>query len=406
MFAMKGIMSLYIEYLKRNITFVLLAFSMIAGATAIIPFNTFIYYVGIVFLIYNALKNSEITNRLGTCYILYLTVCVLSSCFALILDYRLFAFIVLIISCTPITNSYRLYVFREKYLYHCLMIFPVVAVASIYCYFADINYYVQSKSTVNFLDFSAFFPHPLWLGAALGIANVVLVWLIFYIKNYSGKILFFIILLLSIYVSVVAASRSAFFSSVIAMVTLIIIRLHNIKKILLMVSIIILLTIVFLPIYLTGAARMQDKFDSSRGKYGSRTELVTSGLANFRENPLFGQGFAISHNAKGEKIVGRMESGSGWLSILFQTGIVGFVLVCILLLKTIRIFPYIVTDNKLLLYFCSFLYLCLHSGFEGYILTVGYYPCILFWTLLGFLHVYPYYKIVKNKYEIWQLKNG
>ena len=91
-----------------------------------------------------------------------------------------------------------------------------------------------------------------------------------------------------------------------------------------------------------------------------------------------------------------MESGSGWLSILFQTGIAGFVIICTLLLKTRKVFPYIFNDYKLLLFFCSFLYLCLNSIFEGYLLTVGYYPCILFWTLLGFLHLYPYYKCVEN----------
>lgn len=386
--------------LKANLKFILLAFSLIAGAIVIIPFNTLIYYIGIVFLIFNALKYGKFINNFGECYILYITVCVLSSSFALILDYRLFAFIVLIVSCTPITDSYRLYKFREKYLYYCLMTFPIVAIASIFCYFAGINYFAQNKTTSVVLDFSAFFPHPLWLGAALGLANIVLIWLTLSIKDRKYKFAFIIILLLSIYVSIVAASRSAFFSSVIAMTILILIKLHDLKKIVIAVGLISALTIVFLPIYLTGATRMQDKFAQSRGEYGSRTEIVTSGLASFKKNPLLGQGFAISYNAKGEKVVGRMESGSGWLSILTQTGIIGFVLVGFLLLKTFYILPYILTDNKLLLYSCSFLYLCLHSLFEGYLLTIGYYPCILFWTLLGFLHVYPYYKHIESKLEL------
>lgn len=338
-----------IRTIKANLIFISLAFSLIAGATAVIPFKTAIYYTGIIFLIFNALKYGEFTNCLGICYILYLIVCLLSSCFALILDYRLFAFIALMVSCTPITNSWRLYTFRKKYLYYCLLSFPFVATASIFCYFADINYFTAKKSAAISLDFSAFFPHPLWLGAALGLANIVLVWLIFSIKKRRFQIALMIILLFSIYVSVVAASRSAFFSSVIAIVVLIILKLHNLKKILIATIVIISLTIAFLPIYLTGSARMQDKFADSQGTFGSRTEVFTSGLSGFKKEPLLGLGFAVSYNSKGEIIVGRMESGSGWLSILSQTGLIGFILVCSLLLKTLKVLPYLLIDNKLLL---------------------------------------------------------
>lgn len=385
-----------LDYLKRNSVFVLLAFSLISGAIVVVPFKEFIYYAGVIFLFSFAVRNNRIDskrrNRCGIYYILFLAVCITSSCLALVLNYRLFAFIVLIVSCTPITNSYSLYIFRERYLYHCLMLFPIIALASVFCYFADINYLDIEGTGIDTLDFSAFFPHPLWLGAALGLSNVVLMWLLLSVRSRIYVTIFLIILLLSVYVSIVAASRSAFFGSILAMVVLILVKLHNLKKILTAGVIIAIFVVVFLPVYLAGASRMQNKFAESQGKYGSRTELFTSGLSHFEENPLLGHGFAIGYNAKGEKVVGRMESGSGWLSILLQTGIVGFIIVCILILKVRKTFPYMLNDDKLLLYFCSFLYLCFHSTFEGYLLTIGYYPCILFWTLLGFLHIYPYYK--------------
>ena len=117
-----------------------------------------------------------------------------------------------------------------------------------------------------------------------------------------------------------------------------------------MASVIIaIFVVVFLPVYLAGASRMQNKFAESQGKYGSRTELFTSGLSHFEESPLLGHGFAIGYNEKGEKVVGRMESGSGWLSILLQTGIVGFIIVCILILKVRKTFPYMLNDDKLLI---------------------------------------------------------
>lgn len=399
-------MSYVTNSLKYNFKYFLLAFSLLSEAIVPIPFRNYFYYIGIIYIFSYSLKNSDGYNKFGMYYVLFLTACFISSCFALILNYRLFAFIALIISCTPITHSFNIYLFRKKYLYYSLITFPILAIASAICYFTGINYYTPNHGiNINILDFSAFFPHPLWLGAALGLSNIVLVWLIFTTRNKTYKITFSIILLLSLYISIVAASRSAFFSSAITMIILLLIKLHNIKKIIITGSVLTIVTIILLPIYLTGATRMQDKFTNSRGKYGSRTELVVSGLSNFQQNPLLGQGFAISYNAKGEKIVGRMESGSGWLSILSQTGIIGFTIICILLVKVRKIFPYIFNDDKLLLYFCSFLYLCLHSGFEGYLLTIGYYPCILFWMLLGFLHIYPYYKHIENEYISWKLNN-
>lgn len=380
------------DFFKRNIKFILLAFSLIAEAVVAIPFNEYIYYSGIVFVAYYAVNNNASNNKFGLVYFLFLLVCFISSCLALNLDIRLFAFAFLIIVFTPITNSFKIFVFRKKYLYYCLMLFPVLSVVSLFCYIFDINYYIADDArNANSLDFSAIFPHPIWLGTALGLSNVVLAWLVLGTKNKLQVCVYAVLLLLSIYLSVVAASRSAFFASIFVLITFIILRLHNLKKIMVAGLVICVITIALLPFYITGSKRMQAKFELAEGKYGSRTELFMSGFAGFEKHPVLGQGFAIRYNTKGEKQVGRMETGSGWISVLSQTGLVGLSLVCVLILNVRRVFPYLFIDNKLLLFFSCFLYLCLQSCFEGYLLTVGYYPCILFWTLLGFLHVYPYY---------------
>lgn len=381
------------EYLKYNIKFIILSFSLVSEAIVVIPSNKIIYYVGIIYLFYYALKNNSY-NKFGTLFILFLISCLISSCLALTFDYRLFFFALFIISCTPITDSFKIYVFRKKYLYYCLMIFPILAIASLFCYFLDINYYANKNThIVNTLDFSAFFPHPMWLGTALGLSNIVLIWLLFNTKRKIYIFILSILLLLSIYLSIIAASRSAFFASIAIMIVFTIIKLHNLKKITLASIIMIVITIALLPFYISGAKRMQNKFAESHGDYGSRTELFVTGLSRFIEHPVWGQGFAVGYDTKKEKeFVGRMETGSGWLSILTQMGLAGGVLVFILLLNVRKIFPYLLADNELLLFFCSFLYLCFHSCFEGYLLTIGYYPCILFWVLLGYFHVYPYYK--------------
>lgn len=381
----------------NNIQYWLLSLSVVAGAIVPLPFGTEIYMAGLFYLLCYALINGNSNLFLSRYFILFLIVCVLSCIASNSFDYRLFAFIAIIISVTPITNSTKLFFFRRAYLKHCLMIFPIISIISLFCYIYDINYY---SHVGNELDFSALFPHSMWLGAAVGLSNIVILWLMFSTKKWIKRSICIIVLLLSIYVAVVAASRSALFASLISMSIFTIVKLNNVKKNIIVGCVIITATIILLPTYLSGAKRMQMKFEGSKGKYGSRTELFTIGFKHFEESPILGVGFAVSYNAKGEKKVGRLESGSGWLSILFQTGILGFSTISLIMLKLYKVFRYLRKDDELFLFIFAFLYICLHSIFEGYILTVGYYPCILFWCLLSYLYTYPYYK----EYEFYMKK--
>lgn len=378
----------------NNIQYWLLSLSVVAGAIVPLPFGTEIYMAGLFYLLCYALINRNSNLFLSRYFVLFLIICFLSCIASNSINYRLFAFIAIVVSVTPITSSIKLFFFRKSYLKHCLMIFPLLSLISLYCFINGINYYEKSG---NILDFSGIFQHPMWMGAALGLSNIVILWLVFFAKNKIIQILYILILLLSIYMTIVSGSRSALFASLIALCLFLIVKLHNIKKIILTGFLISLVTIMLLPYYLSGAQRMIDKFESSKGVYGSRTELFTIGLKHFKETPVLGVGFAVSYNSLGEKKIGRMESGSGWLSILFQTGLLGFSMICFILTRLRRILKYIWEDYELLLYLFAFVYLCLHSLFEGYLLTVGYYPCILFWCLLGYLYTYPYYNFCKKQ---------
>ena len=91
----------------------------------------------------------------------------------------------------------------------------------------------------------------------------------------------------------------------------------------------------------------------------------------------------------GDWEVGRMESGSGWLSILSQTGLLGFFVMAVIIFKIIqRIRRSISFHGQFQLLSAIWIYLLLHSCFEGYILTPGYYLCVLFWGILGLLYSY------------------
>lgn len=184
-------------------------------------------------------------------------------------------------------------------------------------------------------------------------------------------------------------------ASACSMLILCFIKAQNYKKLFLYATIIGAVIVISLPFYYEKSGRMQAKIENGRGqKYGSRTMLFQSGLNHFKENIFLGSGFATAYYGN-KKVVGRLESGSGWLSILFQTGFIGLFIVIKLLVRLRRSIPYIKRDYRLLLFFSCFIFLCLHSCFEGYILTSGYYLCILFWMLWGYIDVYPDYQNIK-----------
>ena len=149
------------------------------------------------------------------------------------------------------------------------------------------------------------------------------------------------------------------------------------------------LATISIPVYLEHSTQIQNKFEGGKGeKYGSRSAHFGEGFDKLNESPLIGSGFATAWY-RGVLHKGRLESGSGWLSILFQLGALGAIIMLFILKKVTRVFKYIRHDRRLQLFVISLLFLCLHSCFEGYLLTVGYYIGFVFWLLISHIICYP-----------------
>lgn len=380
-----------LRIIKENILYIFLAFCLIASAIVIVPNGLQLYLIGLAILFFQSIKdNTGNKNKERGAYILFIVICLLSSIINFVFDQRLFIFILTLVACSPITLSTKIVKFREKYLFCCLMIFPLLSVISLYCYFAGINCFLPDDNDVSW-DFSALFPHPMWLAAAVGLANGVILWLVFECKKNIFKYFFLILLFFSLFLSVVAASRSALSASLISLCIIFLIKSKNVKKLILYICLTSVILSLTFPIYYKSSERMQAKMEYSKeNKFGSRELHFSSGFKHLADEPLLGSGFATAYYGN-QKVVGRLESGSGWLSILFQTGFAGFLVVCGIILRLKKNLKYLKTNSKLQLYFVSFCFLCFHSCFEGYILTSGYYLCVLFWMLIGILDIYPRY---------------
>lgn len=354
-----------------------------------IPNRMSFYMVGIALMIFFSIKYNKPSNK-GYMFLVFYGMCLLSSIINWVFDYRLFLFACIIFFMTPLTISRKIMIFREKFIFSSLMIFPILTIASLYCYYAGINMMSREEGDVSW-DFSAFFPHSMWLAAAIGIANTTLMWLILNTNKIIYKLLYTILLLASIFLSVVAASRTALIASSVSIIYILVIESKNLKRLLLYITVCVSILSIAYPYYQKSSTRIQAKIESSKGNiFSSRGEHFTGGFKHLKESPIVGSGFATAYYYD-RKVIGRIESGSGWLSVLFQTGILGFMSLLIIIIQLRKSFSFIKEYKKLHLFSAVFLFICLHSCFEGYILTSGYYLCILFWSLLGYLYAVPYY---------------
>lgn len=374
-----------LAFFKEYGLFVFLTFCLLASSSPLIPNGLSFYLIGILCCFIYCIRFCKGAKG-AKLFCGLLVACYLASLVNSIFDYRLFVFTFVIITCSPILYSEKIYIFREKYLKCCLYAFPLISIICLFCYFRGINMMSPEDGDVSW-DFSAIFPHSMWLGAAVGISNVVCLWNILNCKKKISQILWTCVLLQSIYLSVVSASRSALVASLTTMFILILFNVKNIWKFLKYAIVVAVIGTMAFPVFYNNSQRMQNKIEGSEGAYGSRTGIFSDGFKHFEEQPIFGCGFAVSYR-DGHRDVGRLESGSGWLSILFQTGICGFTFMAFILYNVKKKVKNIRKDRILQFYLFPFIFLCLHSFFEGYLLTSGYYLCLLFWTLLSYLYTY------------------
>lgn len=81
--------------------------------------------------------------------------------------------------------------------------------------------------------------------------------------------------------------------------------------------------------------KMKSKIEYQKATGGtSRDALWKARLIEFESSPIWGIGFGVT-GIGNNAISGRAETGSGWLTILSQTGIIGFILTLLLVSRAI-----------------------------------------------------------------------
>ena len=349
------------------------------------------YYPLLFVIAYYCFRNKK---RVSKVYVVYLGVCLLSIVLNQIPTYyqipiRYVTFILLLASFSNLINSRKIALMR-LHLFHIFSILSVILVT--------INYIFFSAGLASKKQMEIFQEHGLFTGSTgnneMGLlAAVAIMFIIAFCEKFYrqitivGKLIMLGCLVSAISMMAMASSRMGLICTILS-VAFVLYRLNSKNFLKLGLASITLVAGMYVTAHLFG-----DKFQYMLSKNDNRLEKINlnsrddmwkARVAEFNDSPLYGIGFGYmkygwgASGAKANK--GRIETGSGWISVLSQTGILGVLCMSIIVLPNILF----LIKRKSTSY-CSSWYSGMCVMFimqpitEAYITTVGAVLCCLFW---------------------------
>lgn len=373
-----------------NYSYVLVSIGILLSCIAFIPYKNVYYGIALLWFLRFLYCNGVVNIKLFIYYLFFLVAILLSNIYKGTFTLKYLYFVLVLLVGSPFFTSEKNYQFKIRFLHFFFHVVIFVTLVNLGCYFLNINAapYLFNDQAANY--FSGITIQSMWLSALSGLAAVVSFYYFLSKANRSLKLVYLIVFFLSIFVTVVSASRIALLASLIGVFLLLI--FYETKKIIKYVLVFAGILFFSFPLYKSNLQGLQNKFKEDR-HFGvnSRQKLWDARISEFESSPIFGIGFS-THFVKGKPVTETMESGSGWLSILSQTGLLGAGCLLCIVGKALENLVHIRRNKELLLYYSVFAYLCIHSLAEGYILTPGYYFCFLFWIILDVIVQFDSYK--------------
>lgn len=367
------------------------------------PFlSKYLYYIlwlGFLFFISKTKTiNAGARGKLG--YALIGIIIFSTTINAALIEYRWIMMCILLFI-TLCKTSYKFYLFKERFLFVSLFGYMITGILNNYAHIKNINYQLQTWrfQGQNFTyDFSGFTIDPMWLSAACGIGLIFFTyWMnLFWSKNKKMYALLCLpLMFLTVQTLVWGGSRSALGISLGASLLLIWLSNKNVMKTLLIISAIGITAIIVTPIIMSDSVRMSTKkggfnFVDESGET-SRTALWNARFEEFSSSPLWGVGFAVT--GVGDKArSGRAETGSGWLTVLSQTGLIGLIISILIVKRGVLPLKLLKENPRMALYTALLAFMCLHTIFEAYMFQSGWYLCFVFWLTISVLDDYRKYR--------------
>lgn len=376
----------FIYLIFYRLVFLLIAIGLSATSLTIFPNSLSLYtasFAALIIITVIAPKPYWILCKRSIRYLILILSISLTNLFNDTFDYRFALFLLILAITAPVVKSPVLYKFKGYLIQSILLVFWAIVFSCFVCYIIGYNGPIDLEAGYNPLDFKGITVHPMWLAPICGVTNIVLLYLFFRVSTKTYKIVLLLFLAISFYMSFVAASRSSLLASSLSMLCLSYFWFR--KKTHFLRILLVALVTLFIALPYMDTERMQGKMETQKDSgQTSRNELWKQRVDEISYSPILGVGFATSGIGK-NKETGRTESGSGWLAVMSQTGLLGFAcLLSVYSCAMIRL-RYLREKKDLLLLSVLLLFLSVHSFFEGYIYTPGYNLCFLFWLLIGYL---------------------
>ena len=368
------------QYVSDNKFVLFIALCIVSSVIVPLMFNQMPYIAALGLMAVSQMSRTESFN--APVFLLLVLVLFVSTVATWAFSARFFVFLFVIVVASGMLYSDDNLSFRCRVLsavFNCMF---VANIMNIFAYFAGVNYY--EGKYIGFQDyFSGYTPHPMWLAVVSGVANVVNVHKFLQTDSKWLRAGLVGLFLLTLFLQFTAGSRSGLMATGVGVVVYLKSRLGNMSKVVTYVVVGGLLVYALLPMLMSDASLFQNKVDTQDVDDNSRTELWAARISEFRSSPIFGIGFARGY-VDGELVEGRLETGSGWLAVLSQTGLFAFICIAAMAVSIFRSIGTKWLPEKEL-FFAVFVFLCVHSVFEGYLYTSFYMPCLLFWMLTGTL---------------------
>ena len=352
-------------------------------------FPQFMYYIAFALILYKMRKFPMQSCGKTTMFYVFIAFLWFSTAINMVLDLRLVLFSAVLYMAAP-RLSIKWHLYKIRLMYCIFSGFGIATLANLYAKFSGINLvYVDELGMAmgRVAEFSGFCSHSMWTSCAAALSTLFFVSMAFRDTKKSGikKLVFFGMILASLYVTMIGASRSAFFLSLACSILIIWMQSKSFAVVRNLV-VVGVAAVAFAPFLIKNSEAMQNKKNGLEitTKNTSRDELWSQRMEEFRSSPIWGIGFA-AHGVGMNKQVGRNESGGSFISVLAQTGIVGFIFIIAIWAAAILFPKQIGSDYNTILFYASFVFMSIHSILEGYMFQAGWYLCLIIWFVVGLM---------------------
>lgn len=353
-----------------------------------------IYSLGFLLVVGISLNDYSKSRELRTdwFFLVVLLMLVASSVVNLVASYRVCVLLVIVFFFTPCLSCKRSFEAKVGLLRSLCRIFIFLSIVNFVCYCVGYNGVVEPS---NPLDFKGIMVHPMWLSPVCGISVVALLAYVWELKGIRGRLVCLVLACLCLFVCVAAASRSSLLATFIGAFFVFWVKIKNTKLAVRALGVSLLLLVMLFPHMDYRRMEAKQEYQREIGET-SRESLWKSRLNEISDSPFLGVGVSVSISSTNERKSGRMESGGGWISVISQSGLLTFCVIVYGVIGALRFNKLTLQRSyNLLLASSVFVFLCVHSAFEGYIYTPGVNLCMLFWLTFGILREYRLQRSVR-----------